>query len=515
MRAPAVLALPLSLPTRVRGLSRGLFALALLAAAGAAQAFGFDAVAARAQAAAAAPYAAHDAALPAELAALSYDQYRDIRYRPDHALWHGEQLPFEVQFFHAGTAQNEPVRVAEVDARGVVHPLRFDRSDFDYGANHLHPADWGELGVAGLRIHYALNRPDYKDELIVFLGASYFRALGGGQGYGLSARALALDTPQAEEFPRLTAFWIEKPAPQAKSIVILARLDSKRAAGAYRFEVFPGVETRIEVRARLFLRAGVTTLGLAPLTSMFLSGPNQPRAGDFRPAVHDSDGLMIAGGDGEWLWRPLIDPAQPLTTSVALTSLRGFGLMQRERRFAAYEDAEARYERRPSVWITPHGDWGPGRVELVQLPTADETNDNIVAYWVPAQAPAPGAALDIAYEMRWQGAQQQRPPGAWVTQTRVGSGYWTLAPGEQQYVVDFEGPALAALAPDAKVRAVVSAAHARIVETNVFRVEATGAWRMTLRVAPDAAGAPAELRAFLQHDQDTLSETWTCVIPHP
>ncbi|MDE2372273.1 MAG: glucan biosynthesis protein G [Burkholderiales bacterium] len=508
MRAPEIVRS--SLPHRWGGL----LALALCAAAGAAQAFGFDDVAARARAAASRPAVAEAAPPPAELAALNYDQYRDIRYRPERALWHDEKGPFEVQFFHFGRFQTAPVRVAEIDAGGNERPLRFTPADFDYGANRLHPETWGGFGVAGLRVHYALNDPAYKDELIVFLGASYFRALGAGQGYGISARALAIDTPQAEEFPRLSEFWIEKPAPDAKSIVVLALLDSKRATGAYRFEVFPGAETRVEVRARLFLRAGVRTLGLAPLTSMFLAGPNQPRTDDFRPAVHDSDGLLVAGGDGTWQWRPLINPPRPLTTSFALPSLHGFGLMQRERRFAAYEDAEARYERRPSVWITPRGDWGAGRVELVQLPAAAESVDNIVAYWVPAHAPAAGEALDYAYEMRWQGAQQQRPPGAWVAQTRVGAGYAALAPGERRYTVDFEGPALAALAPDAAVRAVVAAEHARIVETNVLRIEATGAWRLTLRVAPDASGAPAELRAFLQQDHDTLSETWTCVTPN-
>ena len=193
-----------------------------------------------------------------------------------------------------------------------------------------------------------------------------------------------------------------------------------------------------EVQSRLYLRKNVTTLGIAPLTSMFFSGENQPQPGDFRPEVHDSDGLMVQTGTGEWLWRPLSNPKRILTTSFAMPSLKGFGLMQRDRSYTSYEDDEARYELRPSAWITPVGDWGPGRVELVQLNTVDETNDNIVAYWVPAKLPALGQPLTLSYRMRWQGNEQQHPPGAWVTQSRSGRSFATLGKGEEQYIVDFE-----------------------------------------------------------------------------
>src|SRR5205085_6387853 len=157
-------------------------------------------------------------------------------------------------------------------------------------------------------------------------------------------------------------------------VTVYALLESQRATGAYRFDIVPGAETVVRVQARLYLRAAATqvaTLGIAPLTSMFFSGENQPRRGDFRPEVHDSDGLQVATGDGEWLWRPLQNPARMTVTSFAVRELRGFGLMQRDRTFSSYEDTEARYERRPSAWVRPLSDWGPGRVELVQLPTPD------------------------------------------------------------------------------------------------------------------------------------------------
>ncbi|HSV79179.1 MAG TPA: glucan biosynthesis protein, partial [Ramlibacter sp.] len=253
------------------------------------------------------------------------------------------------------------------------------------------------------------------------------------------------------------------------------------------------------------------------LTSMFLFGENQPRPGDFRPEVHDSDGLMIASGEGEWLWRPLQNPARPQANSFEVRQLRGFGLMQRDRAFASYEDVEARYERRPSAWVKPLGDWGPGRVELLQLPTPDETHDNIVAYWVPATLPAPLAPLDFAYEIAWQGDAQQQPPGSRVLQSRRGMGYSRLTAlelsGQVQYVVDFAGPALDALPAGAPVRAVATTdANGRVLEALAYPNPAGKSWRLTLRVQRLDPSRPVELRAFLQHDTHVLSETWSNII---
>jgi glucans biosynthesis protein len=507
-------------------LAAGLLVTAVLTLAPATRAFafGFDDVAEKARLLAAAPYVATPEHLPQELKDLSYDQYRDIRYNPERAIWHAEALPFELMFFHLGKFQTQPVALNEVIGQEVRH-IAFDRNNFNYGHNTLHPETWGDLGYAGFRVHTALNSPDYKDELAVFLGASYFRALGQGQHYGLSARGLAIDTPGPgpEEFPRFVEFWIERPGPSATELVIHALLDSPRATGAYRFAVHPGVDTVFDVQARIFLRAGVTTLGLAPLTSMFRHGENQPHADDFRPEVHDSDGLMIAtggvdGAEGEWLWRPLVNPARPLVTSFAVKDLQGFGLMQRDRNFASYEDTEARYEKRPSAWVTPVGNWGPGRVELMQLPTPDESNDNIVAYWVPDALPQPGHPLEFAYQLHWQGDAQQRPPSGWTVQSRRGNGYvehgTVVDPRDVQFVIDFDGPGLRALPADAVVEPVLSASpNATILERNAYRNPATGAWRMTLRIKRLASTEPVELRAHLQSHDHTLTETWTTILP--
>jgi glucans biosynthesis protein len=503
-----------------RSATTACFLLAAMSATAAhAAAFGFDAVALKAEQLSKKPWQP-PRAVPQVLKDLSYDQLRDIRFKPERALWRKDKLPFELMFFHLGKYQIQPVSINEVLADGSVKHVAYDPRDFDYGQNKLSPETWGDVGLAGFRVHAAMNTPTHKDEVVVFLGASYMRALGKNLHYGLSARGLAIDTVggNGEEFPRFSEFWIERPAADATQLVIHALLESPRATGAYRFVLKPGDETVMDVQARLFLRAGVSTLGLAPLTSMFQHGENQPRPDDFRPEVHDSDGLSIASTDGEWLWRPLNNPSTPVATSFTLKGLAGFGLMQRDRSFANYEDTESRYERRPSAWVEPQGSWGPGRVELFQYPTPDETNDNVTAYWVPEKLPAAGQPLDFAYRLHWQGDAQQRPPGGWAVQSRRGHGYVDAKaparPNEVQFVVDFDGPSLRALAVDAEVQAVATpTTGGRIVESNTYLNPVTGTWRMTLRAERTSRAQPLELRAFLQHGANALTETWTTIIP--
>jgi len=488
---------------------------ALVGAAPAHAAFGFADVAQRALALSASGYQAPEKP-PRELADLNYDQYRDIRFRPEHTWWRSAKLPFELQFFHTGFNYDAAVRINEVTPDGV-REIRFSPALFDYGHNTL---DAGKLrggGFAGFRVHYALNAPKYKDEVLVFLGASYFRALGKGQRYGLSARGLAIDTAlmSGEEFPRFREFWIERPEPQAKELRIFALLDSPRVTGAYRFVLMPGANTAIDVHARVYLRESVTKLGLAPLNSMYFHGENQPPSReDYRPEVHDSDGLSMQSGTGEWIWRPLVDPKRLLVTSFAMSNPQGFGLQQRDRNFGSYEDLEARYELRPSAWVAPRGNWGAGRVELVQIPTPDETNDNIVAYWVPATPPAVRQPYDFDYLLSWQRESESRPPLAWVTQSRRGHGYAKKADESIQYHLDFDGPALHKLDPAAKVEGIVTAdANAEDVTTNVYRNDITGGYRLALQFKRLDEKKPVEIRAYLRSGTNVLSETWSYVLP--
>jgi glucans biosynthesis protein len=482
-----------------------------------ASAFDFDDVAAKAKALAADQWEKPDAKLPRELVELGYDQYRDIRYKKDHALWHGAKVPFEIQFFHPGLFYGRPLGINTIDAGGM-RPLKFEVANFDYGHNTLDLDQLKGLGYGGVRIHYPLNTKAYLDELAVFAGASYFRALGKGQRYGLSARGLAVDTGSisGEEFPVFTDFWLVKPRNAKEPVMTLyALLDSRRVTGAYQFDIKPGDTTSMEVHARVFLRDGVDKLGIAPLSSMFYCGENQPpRREDYRPEVHDSDGLQIRT-DTEWLWRPLVNPRRLLITSFGAQNPRGFGLMQRDRSFQHFEDLEARYELRPSAWIEPKGDWGAGRVELVQIPTPDETNDNIVAYWVPAEVPPPGQPLDLSYTLNWEMSAETRPTLAHVAQVRRGIGYHRSKQADDlEFHVDFEGGDLATLKDDAQVYAGVWVGdNGELVERNAYRNEVTGGWRVDLRLRREERDRPVEMRVILRHEEEIISETLSYILP--
>jgi glucans biosynthesis protein len=318
--------------------------------------------------------------IPAFLRDLSYDQYQDIRFRPEKALWRNEGLPFEVRFAHLGFLFLWPVKINVVE-NGEVKPVAYSNDYFDYGHNKV-PADLpADLGFAGFRLLYPLHQDGRYDEVAVFLGASYFRAVGQNQGFGISARGLAIDTglPKAEEFPFFREFWIEKPARDATDITVYALLDSQSATGAYRFVIKPGLATICEVKAHVFMRQKVQKLGIAPLTSMFFHGELTDRfMDDFRPEVHDSDGLLLETGNGEWLWRPLVNPRRLNVSSFQDTNPKGFGLLQRDRDFSNYQDLEALYQRRPSAWIEPVGEWGKGVVQLIEIPSSAERYDNIV-----------------------------------------------------------------------------------------------------------------------------------------
>ncbi|HXH81518.1 MAG TPA: glucan biosynthesis protein G [Candidatus Tectomicrobia bacterium] len=481
-----------------------------------AHAFGFDDVARRAEKLAAGSYRKPNSALPPSIKALDYDQYRAIRFRPEHALWRNAKLPFEIMFFHRGWFYEDAVVIREVSPEGE-REIPFDADAFDYGANKINRDEVRTLGFAGFRVHYPINQPGYKDEVLVFLGASYFRALGRGQRFGLSARALAIDTAEStgEEFPRFVEFWIERPPPNARQLTVYGLLDSPRAAGAYRFVLTPGVTTVVDVDARLFLRRNVAKLGLAPLTSMFYFGANQrPPREDYRPRVHDSHGLSIQVNAKEWIWRPLVNPRRLLVTSFAMTNPRGFGLMQRERDFDAYEDLEARYDLRPSAWVELKGPWGPGRVELVQIPVRDETNDNIVAYWVPDWQPRPKEALPYSYRVHWQKERETRPTLAWVQQTRRGRGYVKSPDASVELHVDFAGGPLSRMPADAPVDVTLwMDGNGEVLERRASRNEATGGLRFVVRLRRIDANKPVELRAHLHRGEEVLSETWSYILP--
>jgi len=471
--------------------------------------FGFESVQRLAQQRAEEPYRESGDKLPDSLAKISYDDYRDIRFRPDSSLWRNQSL-FEVEFFHRGATYDKRVNVNEVTEQGVL-PVRYDAAEFDFGRNAaLAKSLPPNLGFAGLRVHYPLQTADYKDELIAFLGASYFRILGREQRYGASARGLAINvaTTNGEEFPYFSDFWLVRPGPTARTLTIYALLDSPSVAGAYRFEIRPGTITDVEVTATLYARKNVEKLGVAPMTSMFLYGELHRRQfDDFRPEVHDSDGLLMQTGGGEWLWRPLVNPKSLRVSSFSDEHPRGFGLTQRDREFSNYQDEEAHYQLRTSYWMAPLGDWGKGNIELVEIPTDEEIHDNIVSYWVPAAHLVPHKPASFMYLLSAYMNSDRWPPGGRAVATRSGAIHGR-SDNSRRVLIDFAGGDLATLGASLPVRAELSAHNADVDTITVQRLSENGVWRVSFRLAPKG-GQPADLRCYLTLYGEALTETWT------
>jgi glucans biosynthesis protein len=472
-----------------------------------AQATPFDAetVERQARALAAAPYAPRPV-IPEDWRNLSYDQYRKIWFDTRNALWEGSDLPQRVDVFPPGLYFPRPVALHEVVA-GEARPLAFDLDVFDRADTFPEVTLDETLGYSGLRLRAELESPGIFQEYAVFQGASYFRGIGTGDIYGLSARGLALRTgdPAGEEFPDFTAFWLERPDPGADRVVLHALLDSPSCTGAYRFEITHGPVLEMRVRASLFAREEMEHIGLAPLTSMFLFDDTmRQRFSDFRPAVHDSDGLLIHNGAGEVIWRPLANPLQLQISAFADRNPRGFGLLQRKRRFSDFSDLEALYHRRPGLWVTPGEDWGPGAVTLVEIPADLEIYDNIVAYWRPATPLAAGAEHRLSYSLHW-GADPVAATAdvpVKVLNTAIGG----RPEGGQVVAIDFApGPRL----PEdlEEVEILVRSSTGTVTPGILQRNPETGGPRLAFTFDPQGATL-AEFRAQLRLAGEPLSEVW-------
>ena len=483
-------------------------ALICLFSAGQLWAFSLDDVAAKAKDMAGQKYEAPKSNLPNEFRDMKFADYQKIRFLQEKGVWVGDKTPFKLSFYHQGMHFDTPVKINEVTATDV-QEFKYDPSRFDFGDMKFDPKATEKLGYAGFRVLYPINKDDKNDEIMTMLGASYFRVVGKGQVYGLSARGMAIDTamPSGEEFPRFTEFWIERPQPDDNHLVIFALLDSPRATGAYQLTVRPGTNTLVDVKSRMFLRDKVGKLGVAPLTSMYLFGANQPsKVLNYRRELHDSSGLSIQAANGEWTWRPLNNPKHLAVSSFSVENPRGFGLLQRGRNFSHYEDLDDRYDKRPSAWIEPKGDWGKGTVDLVEIPTADETNDNIVAFWKPEVIPEPGQPMEFNYRLHWTMDENSihSPDLGWVKQTLRSTGDVKQSnlirqpDGSVAFLVDFEGPVLAKLGEDPAIRSQVTTDdNTELVENNLRYNPVTKGWRLTLRLKAKDSGKSIDMRAYL------------------
>lgn len=481
----------------------------------AASGFGIDDVRARARDLALQPYVPPEG-LPKGMPDLDYDQYRRIQNRSEAAIWPqaaaepgaGETPDiasgFRVLPDPRGYLFHQAIRLNLVEDGKVIARTASAR-DFDFQDLPVPNRLKGVVGFAGFRILSVLNQPGKFDELVSFKGASFFRALGAGTVYGASARGLSIGTasPDGEQFPHFAEFWLVRPAPDGPSMTVYALMDGESITGAFEFTITPGAETRTDVSAQFFPRRELTSVGIAPLTSMYFFSPHDLRKypDDFRPAVHDSEGLRIHMHNGEWVWRPLINP-QSLQISVLATAVpKGFGLVQRRRGLEAFADVEADYHRRPNVWIEPFSGWGEGHLSLVEIPTANEYNDNIVAFWKPAAPWQPGEAYTLSYTMQWSLTAPPSPEVFPVAGTRSGK---TPDRRRQLFVIDYDtaGETL----PD-NIEASISTSSGAIFNPNIKRHAETGKTRLTFELGAEGADV-AELRALLTSGGKPISETW-------
>jgi len=476
---------------------------------GPAQPFSFDWLREQAKQLAAQPYQAPIIRQADILDRIDYDAHLEIQFRPEAALWQQGDGPYPVRFFHLGRLFPTPVKIYAVRG-GTAREVRYSSHLFTFGKADFAAALPDDMGFAGFRVMH--SRTDERDWL-AFLGASYFRSSGELDQYGISARGVAIDTalPTAEEFPRFTHFWLE-PAANPQAVMIYALLDGPSITGAYRIEALRQEHVVMDIEAVLFFRAAVRRLGVAPLTSMFwFSETNHQPSWDWRPEVHDSDGLALWTGAGERIWRPLNNPPFVQTNAFVDNNPKGFGLSQRDRNFENYQDDLVFYERRPTLWVEPLESWGEGVVQLIEIPTNYEISDNIVAYWVP-QAPAQaGSTRTFKYRLHWVADEPYPPARSRVIATRMG---WITIPKtpprpahKAWFAIDFAGGPLEQLDKQAAVQLVASATRGKLRNPGAFQVAGTQRWRGNFDIELED-GEPLDLRAYLRLNDQALSETW-------
>ncbi|MGH8020590.1 MAG: glucan biosynthesis protein [Opitutaceae bacterium] len=463
-------------------------------------------VAERASELASQPYDDDPPNLPKSLDELTYDDYRRIRFVPEESLWRGDASPFQVQFFHPGYIFKWTVALNEF-TDGYVQRIPFLRTFFDYQDLRIPGRLPGDLDYAGFKVLYPFKDPGRLDEVVSFLGASYFRAVGRDHTYGLSARGLAINSggPELEEFPRFVEFWLGKPPGGATELTVHALLDSHSVTGAYTFRVVPGEATVTEVHATLFFRRVPDVAGYAPITSMFWYGENShSQHGDFRPEVHDSDGLLVAVGE-ERTWRPIFNPPSTRLTDFPAENLRGFGLLQRDRLFYSYQDMEAHYQDRPSLWMEPMGQWPAGKVRLVELHSENEYGDNMVAFFVPENPPELERPLELRYRLHWTSAGTFGGPRGIVGHTR--QSVRDAHAGKTMFVVDFSTAGMEQYPADADIQPEVKVEGPAAVErVEVRRNEVDGTWRLTLWLAATERGGVVTTTARLVLGGAPISE---------
>jgi glucans biosynthesis protein len=449
------------------------------------------------------PFRPLPADIPKIFRDLSYEQYAAIRERPETAIWAAENIGFAIEPLHRGSLFSSPMEVRLV-AEGKARRILYDPALFDFGTLTV-PGNIGDIGFSGFRV--LARGQDGFYGLAIFQGASFFRAMAPGQTFGTMARAMSIKTadPRGEEFPAFRSVWIERPTLAAGALVIHALIDSESVTGAYRFTLRPGDATIIDTECTLFARAAVDNLGLATMSATHLSGPLDERCNDdLRPSVCEANGLQMLTGKGEWLWRPVTNRNTLQISSFVDETPRGFGFFQRDRFFDHYQDDDQHFETRPSLWIEPIGDWAAGSVQLIEIPSDSEANDNIIGYWKPKAPLAAGSETLFAYRQFWCWNPPEQPPLAITTQSRAGRG---SSPKRRRFVVEFSGDILSVSENEKAMKPNLSAAPGSIVGVRTFPSADKKSCRILFEIDPGNESY-SEMRLVLEARGKPLSETW-------
>jgi periplasmic glucans biosynthesis protein len=450
------------------------------------------------------PFKAATGDLPELFASLNYDQYVGIRARPETNIWAADNIGFAIEPLHRGFIFSSPMMLHVVE-NGAARRLVYDSARFDFG-KLTPPTNLPDIGFSGFRV-LVPREIGPPAELAIFQGASFFRALARGQNLGAMARALALRTadPKGEEFPSIRAIWIEQPTRAENSLVIHALLDSESATGAFRFTLRPGEATIIDTECTLFARVAIENFGLGTMSATSLYGPlDRRRSDDMRPSVAEVTGLQMLTGRGEWLWRPVANREGLQISSFLDEKPKGFGFIQRDRDFEHYQDDDQHWEARPSLWIEPIGDWGPGNVQLVEIPSDSEVNDNIIAYWKPKEPLAAGSETMFAYRQFWCWSPPEKPNLAIAAVSRSGRG---TSGKRRRFVVDFSGDMFADAARTLDIKPVLTSGPGQITSIRSFLSRERKSYRVLFELDPGTENY-TELRLVLEAAGKPMSETW-------
>jgi len=496
------------------------FACAYAAAAQDEPVFGYRDIVKEAETLAQQPFAPQMQELSPDLQNLDYDLYRRIRFLPERSVW--PSLPYRLGFFHPGYYYKQRVWFHAIEPDRV-RDIPFSPSYFHYDKEVVFS---GRESFAGLKVYVPSSRPGVQDEFLSFLGASYFRAIAKGLHWGLSSRGLGIDTGQSpEEFPVFREFWIRQPKPTDTGLQFYALLDSPSVTGGYEFVVRYGDSTTMDIQGTLFFRKKPQVVVLAPLTSMFYFGENtvnkptlkpdyQPtgktefsmnktdfKRREFRPEVHDSDGLLMETPSGEKLWAPLDNPKSVLVRR--FSDVTSFALLQRDRDLGNYLDSEAEYNRRPNLTVIPKSNFGQGYVRLLEIPSRDEYSDNTVAGWELANPPEAGSRYEFAYQLVWNAVEPD------TTQFRVTS--TTVQPnpkaGETRFTVEYAKPNSGETIPVDELRPFVVANQGGQVKDVQFAPTERG-WLVSFTVFNTTPSQTIDVSCVILRRDRSCSEKW-------